>query len=313
MNEDEFFASLDEQFKKEFSEKTVKEFEALLDRWGKVALILPELEEMGAKIDWLENELGLIGININSVMMFALRIAVAKNVPPLDFCSTMVSGYMFGYMNALESQGAWSLEEYMKSHPLEQEDEDEDEDAGDEGFVKIHKFIQSTLPGEEFESIDDMGRFLRNSARALTKTFDDPNDDWAPMLLVSGKTGTSMIGIEVPEEPKIKDVLFTQALPQTIRKMLGKPKLVGVVLSVWALEGPDAPELRERTRKGISDDPERTEALMLYLGDRESNREMWSAPIFRDGEQGPSLGKWKKLDGTSGEGRVMEMMERIFS
>lgn len=316
MSEDEFFEALSDQFAEIAKQGTLDELKKLKANWDRVSEALPDMGDMDAEARYFESQLEEFGINLSAVMLLSLRIAISKNEPPASFGSTYASGFILGYLSALEDKGEQVFDKLVAERLRPPVDNEPDLDP-----VELETSIM--LEGAEIPrvaGIRGVGSFLRNQSREVGRSFDHPDADWHPVLMVTTKKGTTLMAVDVPENVQLKAYLFSRILPMVVRERIGKPETIGFLVSAWTLSGEGDDETAEwlRTRdpatEQIRDHPERTESLFLYLADANDRREMWRAAILRDGEQAPALGRWKRIeDLEKSDGLIPEMIERMFS
>lgn len=297
MNEDDF----ERELGKRLDDEGMERFKLMWKQWKEMTGSLPSPGTEG--VEWMDEVLLELGLDLRALMLFAIKLAVVRNEPPMDFSSTFCSGFMSGWLGALVHKGDDPfavLREEKEKHP--------DEESGPQKLDTDTELLMNV------KNMHSIGEFLRSQARTIGKEFTDPDDDWSPIMLVVTTKQAGLIGMDIPHDEEMKDLLFTELLPRTIKEtMNGKPKAVGLVVSAWKLEGDEHREWFENRDEDerIADHPDRQETLFCYLADRERH-EMWSAPIYRDDEQAPALGEWKQEpSGDEQTGKIVEMMQRI--
>jgi hypothetical protein len=292
----------------------------LEEQWGRIAKLLPEMGDVGKEISWVTEEFGKLGINLKALVLFSMKLAIAKNEPPMSFSSQFTSGFAAGWIGALESQGIRALDQMEEAFPEEAVSwagDDDDEHTVEQALIM--QMMEHPPKGKPL-TMEQVGEKLREKARAIGKEFEDPADDWAPVMIVVTDKEMGLLGLDIPVDEAYKNMLFSKIIPMAIeRAMSGKPQVVGILTSAWTLDGQNKEHqewLQGREQHElISDHPDRMETLFLYLSDRK-NDEMWTAKILRDGEQAPALASWEKLDLTKehrNTGRIPKMMRKILS
>lgn len=316
--------SLFDGFMEWLGEGGQEELDTLEEHWTRIAEVLPELGDIGREVDWVDSELQKIGLNIRALMLFSLKLALAKNVAPMDFSAQFTSGYIAGYIGALEHEGQNALDQLEANRPPNEggaREEDDDEYEAIKLEVNVLQGSRVSYKGGVKMTLDTVGEQLREKAREIGKSFDDPDDDWAPVMLVITDKEMGFLGLDFPNNEQAKTVLFEHALPMAIKKGLdGKAQQVGLITSAWTLAGDSEVNKQwlESREPGelIEDHPDRTESLFLYLADREGTHELWTAAILRDGEQAPALQAWKKMpvsEKITNTGRIPKMMRKILA
>jgi len=300
------------------SDISIPDLEDVYGDWMAISQLTPESNDESPENEAFIAILKQLGINIEAVGIVGLKIGVDKQrkllgIDPeeddfweqldrrelLDYGSSFGAAYMLGFIKGLQQAGHNPLEEMrLAMAPFAKRK-----------HKKARPRPKPKLPEGEsiMGSTEELGEFLRSQARRMTEVFDEPNDDWAPILFVCSETRSAMIGMEIPEDEDHKRQLFGAILPSTVQASFkdDKPVLVGMVVSTWALEQEGKPGLH----------PESVERLACYLSDQEHD-ELWMAPIYRDGEQPPGLGEWKMTHATEeGEermrGNIPSMMQRL--
>jgi hypothetical protein len=240
-----------------------------------------------------------------------------KDEPAMSFSSTFTSGYMLGFLSAMQDNTERDVfSELEEAMPPKDEEESGVIALEAMALWNAHKPPPKEMK-EMLDSIDDVGAFLRARAETIGEQFKDPDDDWSPLMFVISDEMSALVGVEIPEEPQVKRILFRDAIPRIVKKQLrGKVKVAAFVSSSWKLEG-DTPEhkewLEDEERGPIKDHPDRKEALTIYLMDEKGETQMWVAPILRDEEQPPVLDEWEKSEAAViSEGNIPEMLRRVF-
>lgn len=318
MDKDEFFDMLNEQFEEMAGAEAREKFQVINDRWLKIGELVSGLGLSGLSGDggdWFEAELNELGINVKALLMMGMRLAIAKNEPPMDFTARFVSGYMLGYVSALEERGEQVIDDMLSRQPPVEE--------YDGPMMNIGVLKVETKPlDEDMElDLDALAEHMRSAAEGVGESFEDPDDDWSPVLVVVSDTEVSMISFEIPDEGAKKD-LFGHVIPDAVKRVLPETQRCAFVVSAWTLDtGEDEAKAQEhkdwlqnrRPGEQIRDHPDHVETLMLYAMDRDGDSEFWLARIQRDGEHPPTLEEWTPIEVGRMEGRVTKMLKRILS
>lgn len=297
------------------------DLDTLVRQWERIARVLPELGDVGREVNWVNEQFTEIGVNIKAIVLFAMKLAMIKNEPPMTFTSQFTSGYLAGWIGAMEKEGHHPLDRMETNLP---DDHDPGREQGDAivGYPIEINILDS--PREVKDALkmglDGVGDILRKKAREIGQDFTDPEDDWAPVMMVVTDKELGMLGIQIPDSEQHKTMLFRTAIPMGIKQsMNGKPQTVGMITSAWSLDAVGNPDHQEWLQNRgphdqIADHPDRTESLMLYLADKQT-QELWTAKILRDGEQAPALAEWVKQDmlPQMQTGRIPQMMKKILS
>jgi hypothetical protein len=137
-------------------------------------------------------------------------------------------------------------------------------------------------------SVEDIGR-----------SFGSPDDDWMPVLLSFGGTGSRVIVLGDDKEQWHNEAA---ALRES------EPAFVAAILSSWKVETENYDEDGPRP----SEHPDRQEVLFIEMSDGQ-HFEMWEAPIIRFDITPPTLGEWQKRDITEIAGRIGSLVMAPFA
>ena len=131
-------------------------------------------------------------------------------------------------------------------------------------------------------------------AERVGEGFDDPDDDWAPMAMVSRADGTLLaVGID----PRFmandgrKDMLAEEMLPAILREQ--EATAIVLLTSTWYVDQ-SRRDAAEHGFRRPSQDPNRKEAVTL-MGLSLTEQALWMADIERHEDAPPTLGEWRKL------------------
>lgn len=158
--------------------------------------------------------------------------------------------------------------------------------------------------------LEEMRKFVKRGVAMVGESFEDPEDDWAPIVFVA-KDG-AIKGLQVMHD----DELSTgQALAQAVLSVKEADVIV-VVSSVW-MASMSADTQREdipRPSQMHESDPRRAEAVTVAGMDTSGEKFFQSAKILRDGENPPTLDEWvdyEEMERT--EGRLFAAMEQVLA
>jgi hypothetical protein len=166
---------------------------------------------------------------------------------------------------------------------------------------------------------EELTRTFLEMVREVGKTFTQPDDDWVPTLILHGPGGVSIIGTQFSgTEDK-------EAFPLVLRGLFHeyRPRFAGFVVSCWIRtveygegQGMDSPAvqeaIRQASREGVRNHPDRKEVLIAYCADREGNSVEYTAHITRNSDTGPTLEEWKELDADQKMGRFSYLLSDAF-
>jgi len=294
----------------------VEKLKQLMIHWLRLQACVPDergREGEQAFVDAIQE----LGIEMMTLIPLALKIAIEKDFDreeeAAEFGSSFASGFMFGYLEALEK--------ISKDAEIESPYDVIERKTKSKKRKRRSKTAISMAGPADMSSAEELGEFLRNQARDTSTQFDDPDDDWMPVMLVVSRGRAALVGVEIPEDENLKRKLLGSLLPTTVRTQFGgdKPIAVGLVVSSWMLEddSPEHHEWLEGLHYGSHDEairhhPDRVEKLVCYLADG-SGDQLWMATIYRDGEQPPGLGEWERQLADKGKlgGLIPGMLHRI--
>lgn len=155
------------------------------------------------------------------------------------------------------------------------------------------------------------------AAKMPEAAFTKPDDDWTPILFMEDASGKQVtMPIEhLMANDRAKDLLADFIIPEAIKKFQAKTAVM--VLSVW--RGPALAEgVDWQDRPRPSEDPNRTEELMIIEYTASGVTRYTMAEIVRHEASPPTLSEWRDLDATLGyEGRfvgpIVAAMKRVAS
>jgi hypothetical protein len=140
----------------------------------------------------------------------------------------------------------------------------------------------------EAKSKTDLVAFLKEGARQVQLGFDNPEDDWLPVMAVQSPAGVGLIMVHISDD---KD-----ATAERLTRMLRSQGVTEAVLlaSSWTVER-DQPALDGP----VSEQPDRKEVLVLTQVTTDS-ADMFMAEIIRHEDSPPTLGEWENRAGGIG-------------
>lgn len=151
--------------------------------------------------------------------------------------------------------------------------------------------------------------------RKVGRTFDEPDDDWVPVVFAYNPAVSKIETIsptEMLDTPRGKDFFADIALPVMLT---GSGALYAAFLSsAWTVSLENLPVVEARalaeqlSRTGVSNHPDRREILMVQVATAE-RCENWHAQIVRRTDGPPQLGDWHRQEGQS-EGRFANAVQR---
>ena len=135
------------------------------------------------------------------------------------------------------------------------------------------------------------------AAQMPTEVFTKPDDDWVPIAFLMGPDGQATFPIaEFMDNDRTKDLLAEFILPQVIKKF--RAHTLVMVMSAWQGRTiPKGVDWQDRPRP--SEDPERTEILMLIEYKAEGVTRQTVANIIRHEDSPPTLGEWDDWGGAT--------------
>lgn len=159
---------------------------------------------------------------------------------------------------------------------------------------------------EGLTTLADLRKVVENSTREIERSFTSPDDDWVSMLIVQMPGRIAMI--ELPPQ-MFEGRLRKDLLGETIRSYVageGAYRYALVVNTFMAIDHVDS-ELMRQLESGeirVRDVPGRVEALVLVLGDAETE-EVWVAEIERSTDRPPRLRPFAKEEDAEFSGRFI--------
>lgn len=142
--------------------------------------------------------------------------------------------------------------------------------------------------------LEPLLKLAQESADLICENFEEPDDDWVPVLILEVEGS----GVEIGQ---LNGELQNQ---RALARLIGSrpTKCAVVVQSGWSLSGLSDEEVKEiREGDGVSpaDSPDRVEILLISGTDGEKDA-MLVAKIKRDGQNPPTLEEWHREDVVGG-------------
>lgn len=157
---------------------------------------------------------------------------------------------------------------------------------------------------KDINTIENLSSILRESVERIAYEFDEPDDDWIPVMGLVPEDGDNvMLALDYQwfKDDATKDKLVNTVMVPAITGV--GAKTVGTVFSVWAaVPDPDVP-IEEMVRPSEAEN--RTEAVLVTVMDS-FNIRTWMIPINRFEEKPPTLGEWQEFPGNAYSGRFVE-------
>jgi hypothetical protein len=156
-------------------------------------------------------------------------------------------------------------------------------------------------------TLDDLRSFVIAQTRKIERAFKRPDDDWSQVLLVQTPSG-----VDVVQVPMLKTGREKEQLAETLKQAVGMLgayryallmnmhyRMVDVANNMDEALDVLADVQAERVR--VQDMPDAIEALMLMVGDAESEQ-LWLCEIDRHTHRPPKLKRWERWDDREGAG-----------
>lgn len=155
-------------------------------------------------------------------------------------------------------------------------------------------------------TINDLADLMRESVENIQKQFDEPDDDFIPVMSLMPQEGENvMLALDtrwLANDETKKKLVKTIMVPAV--SGVGA-KLVATVFSAWHTVVPEGVPVEEIIKPSEMDESEREEAVLLTVMDS-FNVETWMAPITRYDDKVPELGGWQKMATNSISGIFVE-------
>jgi hypothetical protein len=148
--------------------------------------------------------------------------------------------------------------------------------------------------------LETLTEMSKDAIESIAETFEEPDADWLPTMLVMTREETfNLVGID-PEfmaSPTTKAILAEQVIPGVLREQ--NAIAAAFVSSAWM-------GTYDNTKMGIGDkhlrpsqQPDRQEVVMLTLATALEAKSL-TAPIIRHEDGPPTLGEWDGFDNPEG-------------
>jgi hypothetical protein len=123
--------------------------------------------------------------------------------------------------------------------------------------------------------------------------FTEPDDDWTPVAFLETKAGLTTVPLApYMGSPREKDILADLLLPTLIRD--SQATRVVMILSVWVGTAASQEEMDSPDWLPPSQQPDRTEKVLLIEYTRDGVGRQSSARIIRHDDSPPTLGEWEE-------------------
>lgn len=151
--------------------------------------------------------------------------------------------------------------------------------------------------------LEELARIMRESVERIQQEFDEPDDDWIPVMgLVPQEGENVMLALDSRwlTDENTKDDLVKKVMIPAINGV--GAKTVATVFSVWSAKvDPDV----DLENFSASNSPDRQEAVLVSAMNS-FTRKSWMIPITRFADSPPALGDWYELPDNSFSGRFVD-------
>ena len=154
------------------------------------------------------------------------------------------------------------------------------------------------------EMIDDLAGVMRETIEGVQRQFDEPDDDWLPMMGLVPQDGENvMLAIDADwlANDKSKDELVEKVMLPAIDGV--GAKTIATIFSAWMSVLPEDTKIEEIIRP--SEDPDRVEAIVLTVMDSFKIKS-WVAEIDRADGFPPALKEWNEMPVNAFSGRFVD-------
>jgi len=144
-------------------------------------------------------------------------------------------------------------------------------------------------------TLNDLRSLACRGSEQIGKRFTNPNDDWAPVMLVQTPTYIRPVVLGVGAFDEKHKPMIAQVLREIVREE-GAVRYA-FVASAWSATAADLDTV-EQIRAGelkVKDAPGAEEILVCSVGDAESEQ-VWICPVHRHEDRPPTLGTWTRQD-----------------
>jgi hypothetical protein len=157
------------------------------------------------------------------------------------------------------------------------------------------------------DTIDDLAEMMRDSVENVQAQFDDPEDDWVPVMSLVPQEGQNvMLALDGRwlKNDSTKRRLVKNVMTPAVSGV--GAKLVATVFSAYHVEVPKGMPVEEMIRP--SEAEERDEVVMLTVMDS-FNVKTWMAIVRRTADSPPELGNWEEIPANSTSGLFIEEIQ----
>lgn len=156
------------------------------------------------------------------------------------------------------------------------------------------------------ETIDDLAQMMRESVEGVQSEFDDPEDDWIPVMGLVPQDGQNvMLALDGRwlRSDETKKRLVKNVMKPAITGV--GAKLVATVFSAYHVEVPKGMPVEEMIRPSEAAEEDRDEVVMLTVMDS-FNVQTWMAVVRRTADSPPVLEEWQEIPVNSTSGLFIE-------
>jgi hypothetical protein len=170
------------------------------------------------------------------------------------------------------------------------------------------------------DALDRVMAVAQNGVEDVGREFEEPDDDWRPLLIIETKTHDGVLVWFDPRflgSPEGKDALAYTVIPELIKTHDGIA--VAMVTSAWYVSVDKREDFTMPESGSLADHPGREEAVFVN-GMTATRHRFAQATIHRTDDGPPTLGPWKVHadDGQTNppfhmEGRMVEPIRRALA
>lgn len=130
-----------------------------------------------------------------------------------------------------------------------------------------------------------------DGARATTARFNSPHDEWTPMWLGARRVGGELAAADVTALDPDSEARSMWRITKATQDF-GADE-VAVVISAWMMYS--TAEEEARRVHPLSEDPARSESVIITYMAKGTSPSMYIAPVVRFEDKPPYLGEFRKL------------------
>ena len=157
------------------------------------------------------------------------------------------------------------------------------------------------------QTIDDLADVMRESIENIQTKFDDPKDDFIPVLSLMPQDGQNiMLALDGRwlENDETKNRLVKTVMLPAIEGV--GAKTVATVFSAWSAGVPEGTDIEDMPRPSEAENKQ--EVVVLTVMDS-FNVKTWMNVIQRTDEEPPTLKGWEELPVNTFTGRFVETLQ----